>query len=148
MTSMSTAGGPFFSMNSCWASSNLQGRAATSGLVSDRYGRGTRLREGRRIAWSQPRGCYLQSSESTCSSFFSSFCLRLFHAGENLVQPVVVLLQRFPQHCEPLVHCFDAGLCETTRALRAIHAKCNKSCVFEHFQVLRDCRLRHLEGLG
>src|ERR1035441_7113192 len=132
MTSMSTAGGPFFSMNSCWASSNLQGRAATSGLVSDRYERDTRLREGRRIAWSQPRGCYLQSSESTCSSFFSSFdlrwfylrwfCLRLFHAGENLVQPVVVLLQRFSQHCEPLVHCSNAGLCETTRALRAIHA--------------------------
>src|SRR5216684_818591 len=80
--------------------------------------------------------------------FLLFFYLRGFDAGENVIQPVVVLLQRFSQHCQPLVHCFNAGLCETTRAPRAIHATCNNSCVFEHLQVLGDCRLRHLEGLG
>src|ERR1700722_3186768 len=44
---------------------------------------------------------------------FLLFCLRLFQAGQNLVQPVVVLFQCFSQHCQPLVHDFDTGLRET-----------------------------------
>src|SRR5260370_39137421 len=41
--------------------------------------------------------------------FLLFFYLRLFHAGENLVQPVVVPLKRLPQHCKPLGHCFNDG---------------------------------------
>src|SRR6267378_1269026 len=61
---------------------------------------------------------------------------------------LIVFLQCLSQHCQPLVHCFDAGFGESTRALRAIDATHDKSCVFEHLQVLRDCRLRHLKGRG
>src|SRR5580700_9508286 len=39
-----------------------------------------------------------------------SFYCRWFHACKNLIQPVVVLLERLSQHCEPLVHCFNPGL--------------------------------------
>src|ERR1035438_3481638 len=94
----------------------------------------TRLRVGRRIAGSQPRGVLPSVFKVNLLIVFLLFLssyLRLFHAGENLVQPVVVLHQRFSQHCEPQVHCFNASLCETSRAPRAIHATCNKSWVRE-----------------
>jgi hypothetical protein len=79
--------------------------------------------------------------------FLSSY-LRLFAAGENLVQPVVVLLQRFSQHGESQVPCFNSTRSQTNESPRAIQATGNQPCVFEHLQVLGDCRLRHLEGHG
>jgi len=71
----------------------------------------------------------------------------LIHCGENLIQPVVVLLQRFSQHCEPLVHGFNAGLCQTTGTRGAVHAPRDQARILKDFQMLGDCGLRHLEGL-
>src|ERR1035441_3530728 len=62
----------------------------------------------------------LRSSASSCSSPFSF--LVFFHPGQNFVQPVVVCLKGFSQHCEPLVHRFNTRFCETTRALRTLHS--------------------------
>ena len=61
------------------------------------------------------------------------------HRGQNFVEPVVVFLERFSQHRKPLVHCFNPGLGQTTRALGALDATDNESRVFEYFEVLRDC---------
>jgi hypothetical protein len=69
------------------------------------------------------------------------------HRGQNFVEPIVVFLERFSQHRKPLVHCVNAGLVQTTRALRALDATDNESRVLEYFEVLRDCRLGHREGL-
>jgi hypothetical protein len=47
-------------------------------------------------------------------------------------------ISSFSQHCQPLVHRFNTGFCETTRAFRAVDPPNNESRVFEHLQMLRD----------
>jgi hypothetical protein len=70
-----------------------------------------------------------------------------FHGGQNCVEAVVVFLQGFSQHGQPLVHCLNAGLREPARALGAVDPLDNESRLFKHFQMLGDRGLRHLEGL-
>ena len=74
--------------------------------------------------------------------------LCLFHARQKDIQPVVVGFERLSQHFQPLIHCFDTGLCEPSRPLRAIDAMCYQAGVFEHLEVLGDRRLRKLERLS
>jgi hypothetical protein len=72
------------------------------------------------------------------------FC---FHCGQNFIQPVVILFQRFAEHGQPLVHRVNAGLGQAAWALGAVDSLDNEARFFEHLQVLGDGGLRHLERL-
>jgi len=67
---------------------------------------------------------------------------------ENLIEPVVVLLEGLVEHGKPLIHGVDAGLGEAPRALRSLHTAHDESGILEHLQMLRDGGLGHLEGFG
>jgi hypothetical protein len=78
-----------------------------------------------------------------CSSSFPF--LLSFHCGQNVVQPVIVLLECFSQNREPLVHRFNARLRQTAGALCAVNSTNNESRIFEYLQMLGDSWLCHLE---
>ena len=70
------------------------------------------------------------------------------HGGQNSIEPVVILLQSFAQHVEPLIHGIEARRSEAAWAFRAVDTLRDQSGFFEHFEMLRDCWLSHLKGLS
>jgi len=72
----------------------------------------------------------------------------MIHLGKQDIEAIVAFFESFAQHRQPLVHRLKAGLGETAGSPGAIDARCHQSRLFEHFEMLRDCRLRHLEWFG
>src|SRR5205807_7582905 len=105
--------------------------AATSVAASDRCALGKPPPEERQTASSRPHVCHLLSSRLACSSLLSCSGRRSFHIGQHLVQSVVILLQSFSKHFQPLVHCFNTRLRQPSRTPGSIHAAHHESRIFE-----------------
>src|SRR5262249_54416814 len=126
------------------ASSIRLAQASTAELISARYARDTPPPEIRQTSASPPHISRLRFSKSFCSSLLSFV---LFHRSQHSVKPVVIFLQRLAQHPQPFIHRFNSRFCQTSGTSSSVNPPHNQPRIFEHLQMLRDRRLRHLERL-